>query len=413
MTQINADKKNLIPMLHYFNPGHEWAVLNGSPYYMPPANVARMQRDLAFLPAWYANNGDFVWIEKALPNDFVDFLSENFQLNVQAVDEETLSQNPQQLIDNEVMPWGISLQSIHFFEMLNEKYALNLHIPHRQDCYTQFCHRETAAKWLQTLCENITELSTRLIPQFLTSVEAVEQLLQAESETAFLAKAPYSSSGKGLLWLPKGKITRTEQQIIHGILKKQKSVSLEYVLDKKTDFAMEFYCDGAKKTDFIGYSHFQTNAKGAYESNIIAPQHDIEYIITEKAGCELTEKVKSGLTDLINRHLSPVYKGYLGVDMMLYEQNGKTKLHPCVEINLRSNMGIVAIHLQKHLAENARGHFYVIFSRQAGELYQQHLEKTQHYPLSFSDGKVSAGYFPLCPVDIDSHYTAYVVVSKF
>ena len=399
-------------MFHYFNPGHEWAILNNSPYYMPPANVARMQRDLAFLPAWYANKGDFVWAEKSLPNDFVDFLLKNFQLNVQTISEETLLQNSQQLTGSEVMPWGISLQSIHFFEVLNEKYALNLHIPQWQDCYTRFCHRETAAQWLQTLCENIPELPTQLIPRFLISVEDVEQILQTNSETAFLAKAPYSSSGKGLLWLPKGHLTRTERQIIHGILKKQKSVALESVLNKKTDFAMEFYCDGAKNTDFIGYSYFQTNAKGAYESNIIVPQRDIEHIITEKIGNKLTEEVKNGLIMLIDKYLSPVYKGYIGIDMMLYEQNGETKLHPCVEINLRSNMGIIAINLQKHLAENAHGHFYVNYSRQAGELYQQHLEKTQHYPLSFSNEKVAAGYFPLCPVSMDSHYTAYVIVGK-
>ena len=399
-------------MLHYFNPGHEWAILNGSPYYMPPANVAQMQRDLAFLPAWYADNGDCVWVEKPLPNDFVDFLSKNFQLNVQAVSDKTLVRNPQQLINSEVAPWGISPQSIHFFEALNEKYALNLRIPQWQDCYTRFCHRETAAQWLQMLCDNIPELSTQLIPRFLTSVEEVEQILKTENETAFLAKAPYSSSGKGLLWLPKGHLTRTERQIMHGIVKKQKSVALEYVLDKKIDFAMEFYCNGVEKTVFVGYSHFQTNAKGIYEGNIIAPQHDIEHIITKKVGNELTEKVKSGLTDLINQHLSPVYKGYIGVDMMLYEQNGETKLHPCVEINLRSNMGIVAIHLQKHLAENTHGYFRIEFSRQVGKLYQQHLEKTRRYPLSFSDGKIAEGYFPLCPVTPESHYTAYVVVKK-
>ena len=397
-------------MFHYFNPGHEWAILNGSPYYMPPANVAQMQHDLAFLPAWYADEGDYVWVEKTLPNDFVNFLSKNFQLNVQAVSDEILLQNSQQLTNSEAMPWGISPQSIHFFETLNKKYALNLHIPQWQDCYTQFCHRETATQWLQMLCSNSSELSTQLIPRFLTSAEDVEQILQAENQTSFLVKAPYSSSGKGLLWLPKGHLTRTERQIIHGILKKQKSVAIEHVLDKKADFAMEFHCNGVKKTDFIGYSYFQTNAKGAYESNIIIPQNVIEKNICDKAGNELIEKVKSGLTNLIDQHLSPAYKGYIGVDMMLYEQNGETKLHPCVEINLRSNMGIVTIHLQKHLAENAQGLFRVEFSRQVGELYQQHLEKARRYPLSLSNGKVTEGYFPLCPVTPDCHYTAYVVV---
>ena len=46
--------------LHYFNPGHEAAILSASPYYMPPANVALMQKELAYLPAWGANPDDYI-----------------------------------------------------------------------------------------------------------------------------------------------------------------------------------------------------------------------------------------------------------------------------------------------------------------------------------------------------------------
>lgn len=55
--------------IHYFNPGHETAVLLGTQNYTAPTNVRKMQKDLALLPVWYAEEDDFVYLEdsKAAP----------------------------------------------------------------------------------------------------------------------------------------------------------------------------------------------------------------------------------------------------------------------------------------------------------------------------------------------------------
>ncbi|MDR1584777.1 MAG: hypothetical protein LBS07_01195 [Prevotellaceae bacterium] len=397
---------------HYFNPGHEAAVLNASPYYMPPAHVAQMQRDLAFLPAWYASDGDYVLVEQALPNDFRNYLNEIFGLNVRAVTGKDLPEITNQINGCKVHLWGVSPQSIRLFETLDEKFNLNLSIPRWKDSYAGYCHRRRAAEWLSILCRQLPGISSQLVPRFYTSVESIEDALQKESGTAFLAKAPYSSSGRGLLWLPKGGLTRTERQILHGIIKKQKSVALEYVLRKTTDFAMEFTCENGFNSEFTGYSLFKTNSKGAYDGNIIASQSDIKQIINKQIGNELIEKVKNSLMELINIHLIPFYTGYAGVDMMIYEQNGNVALHPCVEINLRSNMGIIALNLQKHIASGSQGYFKIEFASQQGKLYRKHKEYEQRYPLLLSGGKIVSGYFPLCPVSDGSHYTAYATAGR-
>ena len=58
--------------IHYFNPGHETAVLLGTQNYTAPTNVRKMQKDLALLPVWYAEEDDFVYLEdsKATPPFF-------------------------------------------------------------------------------------------------------------------------------------------------------------------------------------------------------------------------------------------------------------------------------------------------------------------------------------------------------
>lgn len=53
-----------IPRIHYFNPGHETAVLSGKFNYTPTRQVQTMFRDLACLPLWYADSKDLVWVEE-------------------------------------------------------------------------------------------------------------------------------------------------------------------------------------------------------------------------------------------------------------------------------------------------------------------------------------------------------------
>jgi hypothetical protein len=225
-----------------------------------------------------------------------------------------------------------------------------------------------------------------------------------------LAKAPYSSSGRGLLWLPQSAITRTERQILHGHLKKQGSVAIEKVLDKRLDFAMEFSCKN-KCVTYEGLSLFYTNDKGAYQGNFIGNQQYIE----EKIGCfislSLLDEVKTLLIHFLEEHVAPVYEGYVGVDMLIYEQNGTFELQPCIEINLRNNMGVLALKISRNMvSEQATGRFNIDFNAQAGQLYLRHQELKKRYPLVVENRKLQSGYMPLCPVTKSSRYHAYVVV---
>ncbi len=396
-------------MLHYFNPGHEAAILNGSPYYHAPANVVQMQRDLAFLPAWYARKGDFVWTVDSLPEDFLNFWLPLKDFSVKEIVENSASADYAQLVGQEVSLWGISPQAVHAFESISEKYTLNLDIPKWNPLYAEFSHRQKAARYLGKLRDSFSFISPKLVPRSCESLEEIDTILERESDTVFLAKAPYSSSGRGLLWLPKGKLTQTERQILHGHLKKQKSVSLEYALQKELDFAMEFICDGVGGCFFDGYSLFETSEKGNYLGNKIFSQEQIVDILTEKIPLEYLQLVQGKLVELFSSDLAFDYKGYLGVDMMVYVENGESKFHPCVEINLRTNMGVLSIALQRqYVHTDASGCFFVEFLRSTDKLIAKHTALLKTNPAMFVDGKMRSGYFPLCPLNAGSKYLAYL-----
>jgi hypothetical protein len=390
--------------IHYFNPGHETAVHNGSPYYTAPANVAAMQQELAYLPAWYGNKEDLVLVMES--NSYFSFLNKNIHNLPQAITESELTGHQ----NADVSLWGISPQAIHYFDMLNKEYEANLNIPEWHSEYKILNSRLNAKECLSVIIKQIPQIQDSIIPQFYTELKEIDNAVRLSSEQ-LLAKAPYSSSGRGLLWLPIGGLTRTENQILHGILKKQGSVSVEKVVDKETDFAMEFLSDGEGNIRFAGYSLFETNSRGAYESNCVASQQNIEKELTQYLPKDLLDKVKQVLTSVLKERYARLYRGCIGVDMMIYIDEGEYKLHPCVEINMRFNMGYLALKLfENFIIPTSHGRFYIDFNPEEGNIYGQHRTMRQQYPVEFQNGKVSKGYLSLCPVNEQNKYRAYILI---
>lgn len=393
--------------IHYFNPGHETAVNNASPYYTPPANIAAMQEELSFLPAWYADREDKVLVDSK-DEVYYSYLTEKFSTLAQPV-----SQNELTLYRNaNVSLWGVSPQAIRYFEELNKELEINLDIPEWSEEYKYLNSRLAARDCLSELINSILLLSQAVTPQFYTNLDNINRAVNA-SAYQLLAKAPYSSSGRGLLWLPATGLTRTENQILHGILKKQGSVSIERVLDKQMDFAMEFMADGKGNIAFAGYSLFYTNAKGGYEANYIGSQESIIEQLSEKISLDLLDSVKGKLINILSKKLTTLYNGCIGVDMLIYLEDNEYKLHPCVEINMRYNMGFLTCRLyENYIATQSCGKFYIDFNPKAEEMYNNHLLMEEKHPIRIENGKITSGYLSLCPINRSNRYRAYVLVEK-
>ncbi len=393
--------------IHYFNPGHETAVNNASPYYTPPTNIAAMQEELSFLPAWYAYREDKVLVESK-DEVYYSYLTEKFSTLAQPV-----SQNELKLYrDANVSLWGVSPQAIRHFEELNKELEISLDIPEWSEEYKYLNSRLAARDCLSELINSIPLLSQAIIPQFYTNLDDINRAVNA-SAYQLLAKAPYSSSGRGLLWLPTTGLTRTENQILHGILKKQGSISIERVLDKQMDFAMEFVADGKGNIAFAGYSLFYTNAKGGYEANYIGSQESIIEQLSEKISLDLLDSVKKKLIDIMSKKVATLYNGCIGVDMLIHLEDNEYKLHPCVEINMRYNMGFLTCRLyENYIATQSCGKFYIDFNPKAEEMYNNHLLMEEKHPIRIENGKITSGYLSLCPINRSNRYRAYVLVEE-
>ena len=388
--------------IHLFNPGSETAVLFNKAHYTPPANVAQMRRDLACLPLAYADPDDYVLGASDADLAFAATLpdqQESFAKVVTALPENESA---------EAEPWGISPDSPDLFRhLLAPKDAARLTMPVWKPEFRQLISRETAAECLRLL--NLP--NKPVLPRFMQSVPDLIDFIQ-NSRTTFVLKEPFSSSGRGLLWLNDGVVSAIDRKWIEGALKRQGQLSIEKALDKQLDFAMEFSSDGEGHVRFLGLSLFDTASKGAYSGNVLASQETLEQRIVALSGREAFETVKKELNRVLEHLIGPVYRGILGVDMMIYrDEKFGCLIHPCLEINLRHTMGTTALALyERHIHPSSEGSFTVSFEKQSGEALRKHQKMLSDFPLLIREGRIQSGYLSLCPVTSGTHYRAFLLV---
>ena len=366
------------------------ALASGNSYYMAPASAKKMANDLAVLPAWYADAGSDV-----LVNDFrqVDWLRKGCGLPLPVTGVLTVSEE-----HREIVPWGWSPALIHRLEGRGGK--------------------DVDVETLRVLSSRMT--AVRLLPQlrmegtigescWLTSLENVSAFSLKHDRV--LLKAPWSGSGKGiqpLCGLPDDNL----QGWIRRIITTQGGVVGEPFYEKVKDFAMEFKVEG-KDVAFGGYSLFETDARGIYKENFLASDAMIEEMLSEYVSREVLHAIRNSLLQELSLLLGGNYQGYLGVDMMIVRSDEEKYLvHPCVEVNLRMNMGVVSrLLFDRFIVPEAIGRYVIEFFPRRGEALNAHENLMSQHTLVVEGERIRSGYLSLVPVFEDTNYLIYVIIS--
>ena len=217
----------------------------------------------------------------------------------------------------------------------------------------------------------------------------------------------------------------------NALIKRHGYFTAEPYYNKVQDLAMEF-CLRDGQCHFIGYSLFNTNHHGRYESNLLMADEKIEELLAQYIPHSTLHEVRDWVITHTDRFIptewnTAKYPLYFGIDMMIiYEsqqsmdkakinsefkiQNSEFLLHPCIEINLRLNMGIIAheVH-RKLLAPGTEGTFHVTAFPTEEAAQQFHQEQTTKYPPVYREGKIVSGYHPLTPIHPHTRHHAYVM----
>ena len=187
------------------------------------------------------------------------------------------------------------------------------------------------------------------------------------------------------------------------------------IYNKVEDFAMEFYADGRGRVVFAGYSVFHTGGSGMYAGNDLLSDEKILQKLSAYVPQEEFIRLRTRLEEELSALFGGFYHGYLGVDMMIChfpDEAPVYRIHPCVEINLRMNMGVVARLLtDRYLAADAEGAFRIDYYPLAGQALEEHRQMSASFPLSVENNRVCAGYLPLVPVTPQSRYRAFLLLT--
>lgn len=385
-------------ILHIFNPENDLALADGGANYCPPPSAAQIASDLATLPLWFADEGDAVLLPNAAYSDFCTSFSASFFLAAPYNDS---------LKDSitAIRPWGWSPQIKRRLKAGGFDDAL---LPADEEIskLRELSNRRTAVSVLAALKQR--GIDTPDIPLYLTSPDAVAAFVGSIPRSVI--KAPWSGSGKGIMW-GLGRVEVPLENFYRGVIRRQGGVVCERFLDSVQEFALEFLAadDGVS---FAGYSLF-VSEKGGYSGNLMATDVELEKILTQHIPLEVIDNIRENLCDILSSFLhGSGYNGYLGVDMMIYrDADGNVRLNPCMEINLRMNMGVAARRIyDRHVLPGKRGRFFIRFHKNKGEAYNEHIYNTGKYPAVYEDGRISGGYQCLSPVSQESRYLAYIII---
>ena len=221
--------------------------------------------------------------------------------------------------------------------------------------------------------------------KYVENCDELRSFLECDASN-FIMKAPWSSSGRGIYKVtnlplappkegsevtgygvqvtenrkpkthnqkPTTPASKPQNQQCLNCMKKQGGIMVEPYYNKVKDFAMEFeWREG--KVNYLGLSLFN-NANNAYDGNLIASEERKRELLGAYADLNAIDDIR----EEIMRLMPGVLKGMntdtpFGVDMMIVDDGGELKIHPCVEVNLRRTMGYVALKVYERINEIRR-----------------------------------------------------------
>ena len=231
--------------------------------------------------------------------------------------------------------------------------------------------REFACGYVKELLEEVGD--ERLLGREMRWCKAPQPPRGEGYRGAWIFKSPWSSSGRGVFVekMSNGKCHESTVKRLEGSLSSQGGFVMDrFYEDKVLDFAMEFFVNEDGTVDFLGWSVFHADPNGAYGYNYVESQEELVERI------DVDASLLQRLIDYHKAHLSTLnsqlwlrlpqtrlghpqasldgsrcsfgstlnYRGPVGIDML---KTADGHVHPCLEINFRMNMGILALLLEE------------------------------------------------------------------
>lgn len=409
------------PLLYHFKATCEMEVGNGIATYTAPAFLRRFGTELELLPLYLANEKDYLLVENHPSDQFLESLSVlKPNLPKLFTRNQFLTELENGLPLNGLNPWGWSpaehllLKPYKAFCSKDFKKQANaIWKDEHRDLYSRKMALNLLKGFLNTTKNKELFISEDYLPQSCTSIAEVEQLMQKWKN--LVVKAPWSSSGRGMIVLGKSDFHPTYKKWINGVIKSQSYAMVEPLLNKVCDLSFHFEIKENKEIKYLGQASFSTTEGGQYIGNNVQPLPlNLSDEIYDFLNSDNLAEIRNGLqTALLNSEIYKSYTGVLGIDVLLYRTaSGQLKYQPCLEINLRQNMGTVALAIRNFLPENSQGMWQIKYfaDKKKSISLDFHVAMQKKHPLIIKQEKIIKGYLPLIEPSENKTFGLYLVV---
>lgn len=325
--------------IYLFNPSTEIALAYNGTTFTPRRAIMLFEQRLSLLPALYAKEGSIILIPHCRDANEARCLP--YYNLISARKLRIITKNDLKDRTEPFRPWGWNRALVSMLR--NAGYAgASLPSVQMMENMRNLASRRTAVEVWQRACIKQPadrHYSAENIPRCFSNLKEALAFSAACNERVVI-KSPWSSSGRGVFFA-KDKSSSQISMRISDVLRSQGHVIIEPWWDKALDFATEWQSHEGR-VDFLGFSLFATDESGHYAGNCIADQATIIDIIARHTEKEYLLKQVEITGNILNETIAGRYSGPLGVDMLI-DRNGL--INPCVEINLRTTMGHVALAL--------------------------------------------------------------------
>lgn len=365
--------------LHIFNPGYEASVALGDKSYTPSGMVQMMRRDLWELPYYYADEGDIVLCPYDLPS-------------------------PQELSEGKLCPWGWAPELR--YGRLSEL------VPYAYEEMRLWSSRHNTYLLLSELIRLYPEIySEDILPQVISPSSDSPRI---DPTKQYVLKEEFSSSGRGVVFVKGTEVSELIRRRQNKSLSKR--LYLEPLHNKISDRGYEFVRQEDGKVAYVGPSDFSTT-EGRYTGNRV----DLPEVIHSRWRATTTSIDHDTYVAHLIHALEALplgrYHGAIGIDTIVYEEDGKLHLHPCIEVNVRPTMGWLALALgERYLSDNTTGTFELMHFPSPEALRKDLLPTlTSTTPLYRSTPKSSplpSGRYLLTTLTPDTCFVASLITYK-
>lgn len=330
-----------------FNSSNDLALASNAKEYIATKSIAAMESDLAALPAWWAADGDAILLRCASQVEEARMFFRQKGFNVVFTSPEEGYHALCKRTENTYTPtpWGWSRAAVSTFQQFGIPQE---QLPHdnETEAIRALSSRSFASEYIAELLHSpqFARQAQSLIGNEMRFIRSLQELSMSH-RTIF--KSPWSSSGRGI-FAANSIDEPSIREKLTGFIKRQGGFLADKFYDKTADFALEFYIEKDGTTKFIGYSVFAAGINGYYGHNVVAPQEQLrETIIANGCDATLLDELIDYHCHALKKWLKGKYHGVVGIDMITANEQGAIKTHPCIEINLRMNIGVLALCVEK------------------------------------------------------------------